>query len=107
MLDAPGRGGTSVYGMMFGDQARYFEDEFRPTIKHDRKGLVCMANAGSPDTNSSQFFFTLRGDDLEHLDDKHTIFGEVGTGMLGRDLAPSYACNGARGNIGSGGHRCR
>lgn len=51
-------------------------------MKHEAKGLVCMANAGSANTNSSQFFFTLRADDLSHLDGKHTIFGEVGGSVL-------------------------
>ena len=72
-----GKGGTSVYGLCYGEQAKYFEDECHQLSKHDRKGLVCMANAGAPNTNGSQFFITLRGDDLDHLDGKHTIFGEV------------------------------
>lgn len=40
-----------------------------------------MANKGTPNSNTSQFFFTLRGEDLQHLDGKHTIFGEVAEGM--------------------------
>ena len=47
---ATGRGGTSVYGLMYGEQARYFDDEISPTVKHDRKGLLCMANTGEPNT---------------------------------------------------------
>uniref|UniRef100_K3WBH2 Peptidyl-prolyl cis-trans isomerase n=1 Tax=Globisporangium ultimum (strain ATCC 200006 / CBS 805.95 / DAOM BR144) TaxID=431595 RepID=K3WBH2_GLOUD len=39
-----------------------------------------MANSG-PNTNASQFYITTRGDDLEYLDGKHTIFGEVAEGM--------------------------
>lgn len=46
-----------------------------------RQGLLCMANTGAPNTNTSQFFFTLRDDDLEHLDEKHTIFGDVQEGF--------------------------
>ncbi len=40
-----------------------------------------MANMNQKHTNSSQFFITMRGEDLEHLDGKHTIFGQVEEGM--------------------------
>jgi len=75
-----GRGGTSVYGLLYGEQAKYFQDEVSPTLKHNRPGLLCMASHG-PNTNGSQFFFTTRGEDLEHLDGKNTIFGHVAEGM--------------------------
>lgn len=39
-----GKGGNSVYGLLYGDQARFFEDEIRPTLKHKKKGLVGMAS---------------------------------------------------------------
>ena len=74
---AKGDGGMSIYGLCKGPNAHFFDDETSATVKHDRRGLLCMANAGVPNSNSSQFFFTLRGDDLEHLDGKHTIFGDV------------------------------
>ena len=48
---ATGCGGTSVYGLCYGAQARYFEDECHQLVKHDRKGLLCMANAGVPNSN--------------------------------------------------------
>ena len=41
-----GRGGDSIYGKLFGDQARFFEDEIRPGLKHKAKGTVSMASAG-------------------------------------------------------------
>ena len=37
-----------------------------------------MANMGVPNSNGSQFFFSMRGDDMQHLDGKHTVFAKVG-----------------------------
>ena len=73
------KGGESIYGQVYGEQAKYFQDEIFPTVKHTSKGLLAMANAG-PNLNTSQFYFTL-GDGLDYLDGKHTIFGEVSEGL--------------------------
>ena len=52
--------------------------EFDPNVKHDKGGLLSMANAG-PGTDGSQFFLTFTP--TAHLNGKHTIFGEVVEGM--------------------------
>jgi len=66
-----GRGGTSIYGPRF-------EDELNQELRFTGAGILAMANSG-PNTNGSQFFLTLAP--TPYLDDKHTIFGRVESGM--------------------------
>ncbi|PAV91990.1 hypothetical protein WR25_06108 isoform A [Diploscapter pachys] len=74
-----GRGGESIFRSLYGDQARFFEKEDLPKMRHTRMGIVSFVNNGE-NMLGSQFFITL-GDDLDYLDDKHTIFGQVTEGI--------------------------
>ncbi|KAK4198479.1 cyclophilin-like domain-containing protein [Triangularia verruculosa] len=88
-----GHGGESIYdggaysgdldpwpmdqrrGQNAGPDGINFKDEFHSRLKFNRRGLLGMANEGKPDTNGSQFFFTLGK--AEELNGKNTVFGRV------------------------------
>lgn len=70
--------GGDPTGTGMGDPGYAFEDEFSADLVFDRPGLLAMANSG-PNTNGSQFFITYAP--VDWLNGKHTIFGEVVSGM--------------------------
>ncbi|XP_013401438.1 peptidylprolyl isomerase domain and WD repeat-containing protein 1-like isoform X2 [Lingula anatina] len=78
-----GTGGESIWG---GE----FEDEFHPSIRHDRPYTLSMANAGA-NTNGSQFFVTVVP--TPWLDNKHTVFGRVVKGMEVVQNISNVKCN--------------
>ncbi len=71
--------GGDPTGTGTGNTGYVLPDEFAPVLRHDRAGMLSMANRGLT-TGSSQFFVTLAP--TPHLDDKHTIFGRCTDGSV-------------------------
>ncbi|XP_065559360.1 peptidyl-prolyl cis-trans isomerase sig-7-like isoform X2 [Artemia franciscana] len=74
-----GKGGQSVYGLLYGEQAKYFEAELPPSRKHKSIGTVSLVNCGDKKFGS-QFFITL-AENLDSLDEEHCVIGQVMTGL--------------------------
>jgi len=82
--------GGDPLGRGTGGPGYQYEGEFDPAAKHDKPGILSMANAG-PGTDGSQFFITF--EPTPHLDGLHTVFGEL---VEGTETLRALESGGAR-----------
>ncbi len=78
--------GGSSDGVGSAGSGYVIQDEFHPDLRHSGRYMVSMAKTNVPGTGNSQFFITLQA--ASHLDDKHSVFGEV---IAGRGIIDSFA----------------
>ena len=71
--------GGCPHGNGMGGPGYKFADEFHPSLKHSKAGMLSMANAG-PNTNGSQFF-VITGQSGVQLPSNYTLFGQVTSGL--------------------------
>lgn len=74
-----GEGGSSIYGVVESEEKKFIQPELVPKIKHTRAGMLSMVGGASGE-HASQFFITC-ADELDYLNNKNTVFGEVAEGM--------------------------
>jgi|GEM_PF-6069551 len=89
--------GGCPFGRGSGGPGYEFAGEFDPNVKHDRAGLLSMANRG-PGTDGAQFFLTFAP--ARYLDGKHTIFGEIAGQSQRGDLEADHDHQG-HGRVGT------
>ncbi len=84
--------GGDPLGKGFGGPGYQYAGEFDSSVKHDKRGMLSMANAG-PNTDGSQFFITFGP--TPHLDGKHTLFGKI---RGGESVLAEFEKRGSRGD---------
>lgn len=71
---------STIYEQINGDEQKYFNDELYTDLKHNKIGLVATSNK-APNMNDSNFYITMTNENLDYLNTKHTIFGQIAEGL--------------------------